>query len=154
MQFEPLCGSGYRLDLNNKSDAEGEKIQIYGNNNTDAQKWKLHPNADGSFQITSKATKDKKALTNGPKSTTSGQPVQSYTRKEGNEHPDWYFEPADEGTVSAVPKAGGTYHIRVRHSGQYIDVKNASTAAGTQAVQFNYNGGMNQQYRLLPYDGT
>ncbi len=43
MQFEPLCGSGYRLDLNNKSDAEGEKIQIYGNNNTDAQKWKLHP---------------------------------------------------------------------------------------------------------------
>ena len=154
MQFEPLCGSGYRLDLNNKSDAEGEKIQIYGNNNTDAQKWKLHPNADGSFQITSKATKDKKALTNGPKSTTSGQPVQSYTRKEGNEHQDWYFEPADEGTVSAVPKAGGIYHIRVRHSGQYIDVKNASTAAGTQAVQFNYNGGMNQQYRLLPYDGT
>ena len=80
--------------------------------------------------------------------------MQSYTRKEGNEHQDWYFEPADEGTVSAVPKAGGTYHIRVRHSGQYIDVKNASTAAGTQAVQFNYNGGMNQQYRLLPYDGT
>jgi len=154
MQFEPLCGSGYRLDLNNKSEAEGEKIQIYGNNNTDAQKWKLHPNADGSFQITSKATKDKKALTNGPKSTTSGQPLQSYTRKEENEHQDWYFEPADEGTVSAVPKAGGIYHIRVRHSGQYIDVKNASTAAGTQAVQFNYNGGMNQQYRLLPYDGT
>lgn len=154
MQFEPLCGSGYRLDLNNKSEAEGEKIQIYGNNNTDAQKWKLHPNADGSFQITSKATKDKKALTNGPKSTTSGQPVQSYTRKEENEHQDWYFEPADEGTVSAVPKAGGIYHIRVRHSGQYIDVKNASTVAGTQAVQFNYNGGMNQQYRLLPYDGT
>ena len=57
MQFEPLCGSGYRLDLNNKSEAEGEKIQIYGNNNTDAQKWKLYPNADGSFQITSKATK-------------------------------------------------------------------------------------------------
>lgn len=104
MQFEPLCGSGYRLDLNNKSEAEGEKIQIYGNNNTDAQKWKLHPNADGSFQITSKATKDKKALTNGPKSTTSGQPVQSYTRKEGNEHQDWYFEPADEGTVSAAPR--------------------------------------------------
>lgn len=142
------------LDLNNKSEAEGEKIQIYGNNNTDAQKWKLHPNADGSFQITSKATKDKKALTNGPKSTTSGQPVQSYTRKEGNEHQDWYFEPADEGTVSAAPRSGGIYHIRVRHSGQYIDVKNASTAVGTQAVQFNYNGGMNQQYRLLPYDGT
>ncbi len=154
MQFEPLCGSGYRLDLNGKSDAEGEKIQIYGNNNTDAQKWKLYPNADGSFQITSKATKDKKALTNGPKSTTSGQPVQSYTRKEGNEHQDWYFEPADEGTVSAAPRSGGIYHIRVRHSGQYIDVKNASTAVGTQAVQFHYNGGMNQQYRLLPYDGT
>lgn len=154
MQFEPLCGSGYRLDLNNKSEAEGEKIQIYGNNNTDAQKWKLHPNADGSFQITSKATKDKKALTNGPKSTTSGQPVQSYTRKEENEHQDWYFEPADEGIVSVAPRSGGIYHIRVRHSGQYIDVKNASAAVGTQAVQFNYNGGMNQQYRLLPYDGT
>lgn len=33
-------------------------------------------------------------------------------------------------------------------------MKNASAAVGTQAVQFNYNGGMNQQYRLLPYDGT
>lgn len=154
LQFEPLCSPGYRLDLNGKSDAEGEKIQIYGNNNTDAQKWKLYPNADGSFQITNKATKDKKALTNGPKSTTSGQPVQSYTRKEGNEHQDWYFEPADEGTVSAAPRSGGMYHIRVRHSGQYIDVKNASAAVGTQAVQFHYNGGMNQQYRLLPYDGT
>lgn len=107
LQFEPLCSPGYRLDLNGKSDAEGEKIQIYGNNNTDAQKWKLYPNADGSFQITNKATKDKKALTNGPKSTTSGQPVQSYTRKEGNEHQDWYFEPADEGTVSAAPRSGG-----------------------------------------------
>ena len=31
MQFEPLCGSGYRLDLNNKSEAEGEKIQIEQN---------------------------------------------------------------------------------------------------------------------------
>lgn len=93
-------------------------------------------------------------MTNGPKSTTSGQPVQSYTRKEENEHQDWYFEPADEGTVSAAPRSGGIYHIRVRHSGQYIDVKNASAAVGTQAVQFNYNGGMNQQYRLLPYDGT
>ena len=53
-----------------------------------------------------------------------------------------------------APRSGGIYHIRVRHSGQYIDVKNASAAVGTQAVQFNYNGGMNQQYRLLPYDGT
>lgn len=146
--------SGNYLDVKGGEANNAVTAQLYTFNGSAAQKWKLHPNADGSFQITSKATKDKKALTNGPKSTTSGQPVQSYTRKEENEHQDWYFEPADEGTVSAVPKAGGTYHIRVRHSGQYIDVKNASTAAGTQAVQFNYNGGMNQQYRLLPYDGT
>ncbi len=153
MQFEPLCGSGYRLDLNNKSDAEGEKIQIYGNNNTDAQKWKLHPNADGSFQITSKATKDKKALTNGPKSTTSGQPVQSYTRKEGNEHQTGILNRQMRELFQQFRKREDLSYP-VRHSGQYIDVKNASTAAGTQAVQFNYNGGMNQQYRLLPYDGT
>lgn len=145
--------SGNYLDVKGGEANNAVTAQLYTFNGSAAQKWKLHPNADGSFQITSKATKDKKALTNGPKSTTSGQPVQSYTRKEENEHQDWYFEPADEGTVSAVPKAGGIYHIRVRHSGQYIDVKNASTAAGTQAVQFNYNGGMNQQYRLLPYDG-
>lgn len=146
--------SGNYLDVKGGEANNAVTAQLYTFNGSAAQKWKLHPNADGSFQITSKATKDKKALTNGPKSTTSGQPVQSYTRKEENEHQDWYFEPADEGTVSAVPKAGGIYHIRVRHSGQYIDVKNASTAAGAQAVQFNYNGGMNQQYRLLPYDGT
>lgn len=146
--------SGNYLDVKGGEANNAVTAQLYTFNGSAAQKWKLHPNADGSFQITSKATKDKKALTNGPKSTTSGQPVQSYTRKEGNEHQDWYFEPADEGTVSAAPRSGGIYHIRVRHSGQYIDVKNASAAVGTQAVQFNYNGGMNQQYRLLPYDGT
>ena len=156
--FEPLCGSGYRLDLNNKSDAEGEK---------DPDLWKQQyrctengsciQNADGSFPDHQQGNeKIRKALTKWTKKSTTKRTAgaELYTKKKGNEHQDWYFEPADEGTVSAAPRSGGIYHIRVRHSGQYIDVKNASAAVGTQAVQFNYNGGMNQQYRLLPYDGT
>ena len=32
----------------------------------------------------------------------------------------WYFEPADEGNISAAPKNGKIYRIRTRHSGQYV----------------------------------
>lgn len=154
VQFELQNAPGYRLDLNENSNAEGAKIQVCGVNHTEAQKWKLHPRQDGSFQISSKGTKDKKGLSNAAQNINGGQAVQSYTLSESNAYQDWYFEPADEGSVSAVPETKKVVYIRARHSGQYIDVADMKTAVGSRAMQYYYNGGRNQQYRLHAVDGT
>ena len=146
--FEPQNAAGKRLDLSGNSNTDGAAIQIYSVNNTDAQKWKLHPCADGGYQISCRGTGDKRGLTNGPKNIGVGQAVQSYTLAEGNVNQSWYFEPADEGTVSEVPKDGSVYHIRVRHSGQYLDVDHAGTAEGTNVIQYYSNGQKNQKFRL------
>lgn len=146
--FEPQNAVGKRLDLNANSNTDGAKIDIYSANNTDAQKWKLHPCRDGGYQISCKGTDDKRGLTNGPKNTEAGQAVQNYSLSEENINQCWYFEPADEGNISAAPVAGGVYHIRARHSGQYINIENFGVTEGTRAVQAYYGGQRNQQFRL------
>ena len=88
---------------------------------------------------------DKNGLTNVLKSTEDNQAVQSCKLVEGNPAQMWYFEPADTGKISDVPTDGKTYHIRVRHSGQYLDVDHKQTTAGTRVMQHYFNGGMNQQ---------
>ena len=112
----------------------------------------FHPNQDGSCQISCKASSDKTGLSNGAKSTADGQAVQCYTLAEGNTHQGWYFELADEGNISAAPEDGKVYYLRGRRSGQYVDIYKASNVAGTKAMQHYYNGGKNQQYRLIAYD--
>lgn len=144
----------FQLDLKKMNDTDGATIQLYSSNTSDAQKWKLHPKWDGSYQISNCGTKDKRGLSNASKSTSNGAAVTSYTLADSNKHQDWYFEPADEGTISAEPGDGKIVSIRVRHSGQYIDVQKLKTDAGSRTMQHYYNGGMNQKFRLIAVDGT
>ncbi len=145
---------GYRLDLKGMSDTDGATVQLYSANNSDAQKWKIHPKKDGSYQISNRSTKDKRGLSNATKSTENSQAVQSYTLAETNLYQDWYFESADEGTISAAPGDGKIVSIRVRHSGQYIDVQGFKNAAGSRTMQYFGNGGLNQQFRMSAADDT
>ena len=153
-QFEPENAPGSQLDLAFNSGEEGATVQLHQKNTSDAQKWKLHPKEDGSFWISCKGTEDKNGLTNVLKSTEDNQAVQSCKLVEGNPAQMWYFEPADTGKISDVPTDGKTYHIRVRHSGQYLDVDHKQTTAGTRVMQHYFNGGMNQQFRLTAADET
>lgn len=140
------------LDLANGTDTENNAVQVYTINNSDAQKWRIHPNALGGCQISCKAAKNKRGLTNNGSKTENAHPVTSCTLNEDYTNQQWYFEPADEGTISDVPKDGDTFYIRVRQTGQYLDIEGISTAAGTRAMQSYYNGGKNQQFRLVRYD--
>lgn len=42
----------------------------------------------------------------------------------------------------------GTYYIRNKQSGQYLDVYNLGTAPGTSIIQFPFNGGDNQMWQI------
>ncbi|MCI7448603.1 MAG: RICIN domain-containing protein [Blautia sp.] len=153
INLEAQSSPGRMLDLIDNSQSDGAVIQIHGSNNHDAQKWKLHPNQDGSYQLSCKGTGDKKGPSNWAQSTAEGQAVLSYPLAEGRRYQNWHFEPADEGTISAVPEDGKVYYLRGRRSGQYVDIYKAGTTAGTKGMQHYYNGGKNQQFRLTKQEG-
>ena len=44
--------------------------------------------------------------------------------------------------------AYGTFYIRNKQSGQYLDVYNLGTASGTSIIQFPFNGGDNQMWQI------
>ena len=148
LQFELAEHAGYNVDLLDASDQEGATVAIHQHNMSDAQKWRLAPQEDGSYQITSKAAKDKKGLTNYEKGTAKGQKITSRTLGNYWFNQCWYLEPADEGRISEKPENNKIVTLRVMHSGQYLDVYFAKTESGAQLAQDHFNGGRNQQYRM------
>ena len=148
LQFELAEHAGYNVDLLDASDQEGATVAIHQHNMSDAQKWRLAPQEDGSYQITSKAAKDKKGLTNYEKGTAKGQKITSHTLGNYWFNQCWYLEPVDEGTLSEKPENNKIVTLRVMHSGQYLDVYFAKTEAGAPLAQDHFNGGRNQQYRM------
>lgn len=61
--------------------------------------------------------------------------------------------PSGDPGPSTVP--AGTYVLTATHSGQALDVADDSTADGANVVQWPYNGGANQQWRVEPLpDGS
>ncbi|MFB7950092.1 RICIN domain-containing protein [Kitasatospora phosalacinea] len=58
-------------------------------------------------------------------------------------------------TTVTVSTLAGSYRLVNRGSGQVLDVANQATWDGAAVVQWPWNGGANQQWRLLPgYDGS
>ena len=147
-KLQPQNAPAMCLDVKHANTAEGTVIQIFADNGTDAQRWKLQPKSDGSYQISEKFTSDKKGLTNEKKSSEAKTPVTSCTLAEDNPGQCWYFEPADEGTISDAPADGLVVSVRVRHSGQYIDVHNYGTVEGNRVNQYYKNCKTNQMFRL------
>lgn len=61
-----------------------------------------------------------------------------------------YSEDPDDNNFS-----GGTYYIKNKKSGMYLDVWLAEANLGDNVVQHRFNGGKNQQWRFVRYsDGT
>jgi len=48
---------------------------------------------------------------------------------------------------------GGYYALANQHSNLLLDVTSASTSTGAKVIQWNSNGGTNQQWRLVPVSG-
>lgn len=155
-QFTPQNATGLRLDLRNGSDTDRATIEVYTANNSDAQKWKIRPMDKGGYQISCKATKNKRGLTNVGRVTDNNHPVQNYLLNDDYANQQWYFVPAEDGAYSNLPEDGKIYNFRVVHSGQYLKVDKIGSAEAIPAgspLQANYYDGLAlQQFKLEKYD--
>ncbi|MFF0007606.1 RICIN domain-containing protein [Streptomyces tibetensis] len=67
----------------------------------------------------------------------------------------WYPQIAIDTAVGTITGVGGGpyYNVVARHSGRCVDVKDNSAADGYDVVQYDCNGGLNQQWRLKDAGG-
>ena len=124
------------LDVLNGWSADGTNIQLYLDHGHDAQKFKLKPVSGGGYQLLAKCSKDEKCVMVSAGSTPSDVFAIRANIELGTAGSDseprsiWYFEPADEGAVSAKPTDGMLCRIRARHSGQYVRAAGGSMRIG------------------------
>jgi hypothetical protein len=68
------------------------------------------------------------------------------------------FMAGPTGTVTTTPPvlatSGKVYTIKAKQSGKYIDVSGQSMADGGSIIQYAYNGGKNQQWKLTQATGN
>lgn len=142
-------GTGTRV-LDIGTDANGSKTVLNVYANKDSQKFRMKPVGEGVYLITSKLSKDQRAidLLNG-KMDNSVQ-LQIWDQSEVNVNQQWYLEPAEYEGKSDTPVSGKVYMMRLRHSGQYMRVN--GTEAGSRIVQDRYWGSESQMF-LLNTDG-
>lgn len=141
------------LDVVNGWSADGTNIQLYPDHGHDAQKFKLKPVAGGGYQLLAKCSKDEKCVMVSAGSTPSDVFAIRANIELGTAGSDseprsiWYFEPADEGAVSAKPTDGMLCRIRARHSGQYL--RTAENAAAGSTLQQAYSSQKPEEEFLL-----
>lgn len=142
-------GTGTRV-LDIGTDANGSKTVLNVYANKDSQKFRMKPVGEGVYLITSKLSKDQRAidLLNG-KMDNSVQ-LQIWDQSEVNVNQQWYLEPAEYEGKSDTLVSGKVYMMRLRHSGQYMRVN--GTEAGSRIVQDRYWGSESQMF-LLNTDG-
>ena len=76
----------------------GHRLVIFTDNGTDAQKWRMQKNSDGTWKILNKLTGTQKCITNEKKSTASGEALKHITVSDSHGGQSWYLEKvADEG---------------------------------------------------------
>lgn len=142
-------GTGTRV-LDIGTDANGSKTVLNVYANKDSQKFRMKPVGGGVYLITSKLSKDQRAidLLNGK--MDNFVQLQIWDQSEVNVNQQWYLEPAEYEGKSDTPVSGKVYMMRLRHSGQYMRVN--GTEAGSRIVQDRYWGSESQMF-LLNTDG-
>ena len=124
------------LDVLNGWSADGTNIQLYPDHGHDAQKFKLKAVEGGGYQLLAKCSNDEKCVMVSAGSAPNDVFAIRANIELGTAGSDseprsiWYFEPADEGDVSAAPQDGMLLRIRARHSGQYVRAANGTMRIG------------------------
>ena len=120
------------LDVLNGWSADGTNIQLYPDHGHDAQKFKLKAVEGGGYQLLAKCSNDEKSAGSAPNDVFAIRANIELGTAGSDSEPRsiWYFEPADEGDVSAAPQDGMLLRIRARHSGQYVRAANGTMRIG------------------------
>lgn len=142
------------IDVLNGWSAEKTNIQLYPDHGHDAQKFKLKAAEGGGYQLLAKCSSDKKCVM-----VSAGSAAEDVFANKANVELQsassdseprsiWYFEPADEGDVSAAPQDGMLLRIRARHSGQYVRAANGTMKIG-DGLQQTYSSFLPAEEFLL-----
>lgn len=125
------------LDVYAGSSSNGANIQLYTNNNSDAQKWSITDTGDGSYAIKNVATGKSLDVEGGR--IKNGTNVQSYTYN-GSCAQKWHI----------VKNSDGTYTIYSVCSGRVLDVAYGSTNNGANIQIYQPNGSSAQKWTFVP----
>ncbi len=126
-------GGNMTLDVTGNGTADGTNIQVYQNNNSIAQKFKIQSTGDGWFKITSPSSG--KCLDVQGGSLKSGTNVQLYSYN-GSDAQKWRFYP--EGDCYAIKNKLGCY----------LDVDGGKNKNGTNVLVYTKNGSNAQKWKV------
>ena len=125
------------LDVSNASTDNGARIQLWGDNGSNAQRWGLFFDANSGF-YTLVSLCSNKSVDVPDASAASGVRIQQY---ECN------------GTIAqlwSIVESGGGYEIRSAISGLALDVPDARATDGAQIQMYAPNGSAAQRWELSP----
>ncbi len=141
--------SGYTkaVDISAESTADGANVNQWSSLGTDCQKFEIVEVSDGVYAIKTKHTGSASGLDVYGWSTDDGGNVCQWNYW-GGDCQLWYLEPA---TAKGNSTTGldGTYYIKNKFSGKYLDVANGSWDNGANIQQWEYNGCTAQQFKLV-----
>lgn len=123
------------LDANSGSNS-GENVRIYDKNNSNAQRWKLTGNSDGTYFITNAASGLSLDVYGGYAHDEAN--VQIFTAHHG-QNQKWKID----------KNTNGSYTISSVNSGKPLDVYGGGTTSDSNVQQFSWHGGKNQQWRIV-----
>ena len=155
------AGSQWRaVDVFNTLNEDGTNIQLYPDLGHEAQKFKLKPAAGGGYQLLAKCSKDTRCIMVSAGSAPNDVFADKANVELGSAASDseprsiWYFEPADEGDVSAKPTNGMLCRIRARHSGQYVRAVNDTMRVGDGLQQTYSSFSQAEEFLLTKAENT
>jgi len=61
------------------------------------------------------------------------------------------YKGSDSQLFKLIPEKNGYFAINNKKTGKVLDISGGSTAAGTKLIQYEANGGENQQFAFIPY---
>lgn len=135
------------LEVAGNSSANNANVQTGTKGISTNQKFKVIStgNGDDSFVIKTGSSSYSKCITVSGASKNSGTKIiqYSYYNDGSDDNDHWYFQ--------ELPIFNGTYYIKNQRSGKYLDIQGSKTESGTKAIQYEYNGSTNQQFKIVPY---
>ncbi|SEO12741.1 RICIN domain-containing protein [Paenibacillus sp. OV219] len=129
--------SGKALDVLNSGTTDGTNVQIYTDNNTNAQKWTITSNGDGTYRLINPNSGKALDVNNG--GTTDGTNVQIYSYTSGAAKQKWTITANTDGTMKLINP----------NSGKALDVSNSGTTNGTNVQIYTDNNSGAQKWLLI-----
>ena len=124
------------MDVKDGSTQNNASIQLWSNNDTDAQKWKIKKESDGYYSI--KCLKSDKAMDVKEANFVSGTKLQQYTYDGGNAQ-KWKIENLGNSLYEIKSKGNNSLNV---------DVSNGSSTEGTLIQIYTDNNTISQRFYL------